>query len=150
MCVFWLIGLLSQNIIYIYICVATSGQDIVGKKGVKERMESMKLRAFVIAIVFLGLFVGQSSASFSDCYTRCFIFCMIDPSQTVCKCTTKCLKQCIFNSDSGNSVSTNSIQHKADSSNLNFCKLGCAFSTCSSLSKKHQPSKYFLFWGYKC
>ncbi|MCD7453392.1 hypothetical protein HAX54_020807 [Datura stramonium] len=104
-------------------------------------MESMKLRAIVTALVFLGFFAGQSNAAFSDCYTRCFIFCMIDPSETVCKCTTKCLKQCIFNSDSDSgSVSTNSVHHKTDSSNLKFCKLGCAFSTCSTVSKKHQPN----------
>ncbi|CAN4086793.1 unnamed protein product [Withania somnifera] len=99
----------------------------------------MKLRALVMAIMVLRMFVGQSSAAFSDCYTRCFIFCMIDPSETVCKCTTKCLKQCIFNSDSG-SVSANSVHHKTDSSNCKFCKLGCAFSTCSTLSQKHQPN----------
>lgn len=106
-------------------------------------MESMKLRALVMALMFLGIFAGQSSASFTDCYTRCFIICMIDPSETVCKCTTKCLKQCIFSSDSDSgSVSTNNVHHKTDSSNRNFCKLGCAFSTCSTISKKHQPSKY--------
>lgn len=105
-------------------------------------MESMKLRALVMALMFMGIFVGQSGAAFTDCYTRCFIFCMIDPSETVCKCTTKCLKQCIFNSDSDSgSVSTN---NKIDSSNHKFCKLGCALSACSTLSKKHQPSKYFL------
>ncbi|KAH0687581.1 hypothetical protein MTR67_015679 [Solanum verrucosum] len=104
-------------------------------------MESMKLRALVMALMFLGIFVGQSSAAFTDCYTRCFIFCMIDPSETVCKCTTKCLKQCIFNSDSDSgSVSTNNVHNKIDSSNLKFCKLGCALSACSTLSKKHQPN----------
>ncbi|KAH0690935.1 hypothetical protein KY289_018293 [Solanum tuberosum] len=45
-------------------------------------MESMKLRSLVMALMFLGVFVGQSSAAFTDCYTRCFIFCMIDPSET--------------------------------------------------------------------
>ncbi|KAJ8553372.1 hypothetical protein K7X08_024050 [Anisodus acutangulus] len=43
-------------------------------------MESMKLK--LMALLLLGMLVGQSSAAFSDCYTRCFIFCMIDPSQT--------------------------------------------------------------------
>lgn len=112
----------------------------------------MKLRAFVFVFVLMafGMFIGKSNASistFRDCYSKCFVFCLIEPSQNLCTCTSRCLKECIFSSDPGNSSSiiTTSNNDVADSKNLNFCKLGCAFSTCSALSTKHQPSKFPLF-----
>ncbi|KAH0666502.1 hypothetical protein KY285_027708 [Solanum tuberosum] len=40
----------------------------------------------------------------------------------------------------GTSIVATSHNDVADSKNLNFCKLGCAFSTCSALSTKHQPN----------
>ncbi|XP_060191122.1 thionin-like protein 2 [Lycium barbarum] len=110
-------------------------------------MELKKLRAFVLVLVAFGVFIGQSRASitsFRDCYSKCFVFCLIEPSQNLCTCTSRCLKECIFNTDPGNSTSIasskNDISRQPDSKNLNFCKLGCAFSTCSALSTKHQPN----------
>ncbi|KAJ8560700.1 hypothetical protein K7X08_022560 [Anisodus acutangulus] len=110
-------------------------------------MDLRKLSAFVLVLFCFGVFIGQSSASitsFRDCYSKCFVFCLIEPSQNLCTCTSRCLKECIFNSDPGNSTSIasskNDVSRQADSKNLNFCKLGCAFSTCSALSTKHQPN----------
>ncbi|XP_022884983.1 thionin-like protein 2 [Olea europaea var. sylvestris] len=94
-------------------------------------MELRILRA-VVLVLALGMLTGQSCASFKDCYTKCFIFCMIEPSETLCSCTTHCLKQCIF-SDSPQGV------HE-DKDNLGFCKLGCAFSMCSTISTKRKPN----------
>ncbi|KAK4374756.1 hypothetical protein RND71_005433 [Anisodus tanguticus] len=110
-------------------------------------MDLRKLSAFVLVLFCFGVFIGQSSASitsFRDCYSKCFVFCLIEPSQNLCTCTSRCLKECIFNSDPGNSTSIasskNDVSRQADGKNLNFCKLGCAFSTCSALSTKHQPN----------
>ncbi|KAI3455398.1 hypothetical protein Pfo_012061 [Paulownia fortunei] len=95
-------------------------------------MEMRKLRALVLVVLAVGMLTGKSNASFKDCYTKCFIFCMIEPSQTLCSCTTHCLKDCIFQE----------IQNEVpeDSDNLGFCKLGCAFSMCSSISTKRTPN----------
>ncbi|KAK4375427.1 hypothetical protein RND71_006104 [Anisodus tanguticus] len=105
-------------------------------------MDLRKLSALVLVLICFGMFIGQSSASitsFRDCYSKCFVFCLMEPSQNLCTCTSRCLKECIFSSDPGNS-SKNEVRRQADSKNLNFCKLGCAFSTCSALSTKHQPN----------
>ncbi|KAL8043144.1 hypothetical protein ABFX02_09G099200 [Erythranthe guttata] len=96
-------------------------------------MEMGKLiRAFVLVVLCVGMLTERSTASFKDCYTKCFIFCMIEPTQTLCSCTTHCLKDCIFQE----------IQNDAseDSDNLGFCKLGCAFSMCSAFSTKRTPN----------
>ncbi|KAG6425376.1 hypothetical protein SASPL_115807 [Salvia splendens] len=97
-------------------------------------MEVRKLlRALVVLVLCVGMLSEKSTAStFKECYTKCFIFCMIEPSQTLCSCTTNCLKDCIFQE----------IQNDVhdDSDNLGFCKLGCAFSMCSAFSSKHKPN----------
>ncbi|KAM7461985.1 hypothetical protein LguiA_030106 [Lonicera macranthoides] len=59
-------------------------------------MEGRKLRAFVIVVLVLGMLIGKSRASFKDCYVKSYVFCIVDPSQTLCSCTTHCLKDCIF------------------------------------------------------
>ncbi|KAL2493388.1 Thionin-like protein 2 [Abeliophyllum distichum] len=86
----------------------------------------------VVVVLVLGMLSGLSSASFKDCYTKCFVFCMIEPTQTLCSCTTHCFKDCIF-SDTPQDV------HE-DMDNLGFCKLGCAFSMCSTISTKQKPN----------
>ncbi|KAG9146843.1 hypothetical protein Leryth_005156 [Lithospermum erythrorhizon] len=98
-------------------------------------MEVIKITTLITVTIFLGLLIGhgKSSDTFKDCYGKCFIFCMIDPAQSLCNCTTSCLKQCIF------SGITPQSHHEHSSNNLNFCKLGCAFSMCSGVSSKHQP-----------
>ncbi|XP_027125384.1 thionin-like protein 2 [Coffea eugenioides] len=96
-------------------------------------MEARKKRALVVMVVVLGLLVGQSAASFKDCYAKCFIFCMIEPSQTLCSCSTHCLKDCIF------PESQNDLRED-QKDNVNFCKLGCAVSICSSISSKGKPN----------
>lgn len=98
-------------------------------------MEVRILRA-VVLVLALGMLTGQCCASFKDCYAKCFIFCMIEPSQTLCSCATHCLKQCIF-PDTPQGVNE-------DVENLGFCKLGCAFSMCSTISTKQKPSNYLL------
>ncbi|KAL3528799.1 hypothetical protein ACH5RR_008121 [Cinchona calisaya] len=96
-------------------------------------MEARKMRALVMMVVVMEVLVGQSAASFRDCYAKCFIFCMIEPSQTLCSCSTHCLKDCIF-SESQNDL------HEDQTNNYDFCKLGCAFSMCSSISSKGKPN----------
>ncbi|PIN09845.1 hypothetical protein CDL12_17575 [Handroanthus impetiginosus] len=97
-------------------------------------MELRKLGALVLVVVLaVGILSEKSSASFKDCYTKCFVFCMIEPSQTLCSCTTHCLKDCIFQEIQND-------LHEQDSDNLGFCKLGCAFSMCSNLSSKRTPN----------
>ncbi|KAK6148884.1 hypothetical protein DH2020_016409 [Rehmannia glutinosa] len=96
-------------------------------------MEMMKLRALVFVVLAMGMLTGKSNASFKDCYTKCFIFCMIEPTQTLCSCTTHCLKDCIFQ-EIQNDVGEDG------SDNLGFCKLGCAFSMCSGFSTKRTPN----------
>ncbi|KAI3463353.1 hypothetical protein Pfo_020016 [Paulownia fortunei] len=96
-------------------------------------MVMRKFRTLVLIVMAVGVLLTQkTSASFKDCYTKCFLSCMIDPSQTLCSCTTHCLKDCIF-SEIPNGV------HE-DSDNLGFCELGCAFSTCSSISTRNKPN----------
>ncbi|CAI9114085.1 OLC1v1014719C1 [Oldenlandia corymbosa var. corymbosa] len=91
----------------------------------------MKFRAFVMVfMVAMGMLVGNSAASFKDCYAKCFIFCMIEPSQTLCSCSTHCLKDCIFSDTPGGLLQ----EDKLITHNHNFCKLGCAFSTCSKIT----------------
>lgn len=96
------------------------------------------MRAILMVVLGVGMLSVKSSASFNDCYTKCFIFCMIEPSQTLCSCTTHCLKDCIF------PQTPDDIREDSDSDNLGFCKLGCAFSKCSTLSSKRTPSKSLL------
>ncbi|KAK4427511.1 hypothetical protein Salat_1520000 [Sesamum alatum] len=91
------------------------------------------MRAVVLVVLGVGMLTERCSASFKDCYTKCFIFCMIEPSQTLCSCTTHCLKDCIFQEIQND-------LHEQDSDNLAFCKLGCAFSMCSTFSTKRTPN----------
>ncbi|KAL3631855.1 hypothetical protein CASFOL_024839 [Castilleja foliolosa] len=97
-------------------------------------MEMRKLKTVgLVALAVVLMVAGKSNASFSDCYTKCFVFCMIEPSQTLCSCTTSCLKDCIFQP-------LQKDVREDGSDNLGFCKLGCAFSKCSSFSTKHTPN----------
>ncbi|KAL6584700.1 hypothetical protein OROMI_003989 [Orobanche minor] len=99
-------------------------------------MEMGKLRSIMVAVMAVGLMAtGKSNAAFKDCYTKCFVFCMIEPSQTLCSCTTHCFKDCIFQE-----MQLNDVHSHQDSDNLAFCNLGCAFSMCSTISTKHTPN----------
>ncbi|XP_051135800.1 thionin-like protein 2 [Andrographis paniculata] len=99
---------------------------------------SISLSLMINAVV--GTTDEQSSSSFKDCYTKCFIFCMIEPSQTLCSCTTHCLKDCIFGSGSGSgSIPNSDNDHQHNLQLGKFCKLGCAFSICSAFTTKHNP-----------
>ncbi|KAL8189309.1 hypothetical protein R6Q57_028875 [Mikania cordata] len=71
--------------------------------------------------------------SFRDCYAKCFIFCMIEPNKSLCTCTTQCLKECIFPS------LPSTMDVDPHTQNLGYCKLGCATSLCSKISKAHNP-----------
>ncbi|KAI5660579.1 hypothetical protein M9H77_29372 [Catharanthus roseus] len=97
-------------------------------------MEVKRLRALVMLVLAMGLIVDQSCASFKDCYAKCFVLCMIEPSQTLCSCTTQCFKECIFS----NPTTVNEFHEQT--SNYDFCKLGCAFTMCSDISKKDKPN----------
>ncbi|KAL6568119.1 hypothetical protein OROHE_003803 [Orobanche hederae] len=106
-------------------------------------MEMGKLRSIVVAVMAVGLMAtGKSNAAFKDCYTKCFVFCMIEPSQTLCSCTTHCFKDCIFQE-----MQLNDVHSHQDSDNLAFCKLGCAFSMCSTISTKHTPRMVIKLMG---
>ncbi|XP_073049700.1 thionin-like protein 1 [Primulina eburnea] len=78
--------------------------------------------------------IPTCESSFRDCYTKCFIFCVIEPSQSLCSCTTRCLKECIFSELTKLEASDNE-----NSDNLGFCKLGCSFSACSTMSTILKP-----------
>lgn len=99
-------------------------------------MEVKKIRALVVLLVMaMGMLAEQSSASFKDCYAKCFVLCMIEPSQTLCSCTTQCFKECIFSN-----TNTTTDEFHEETSNYDFCKLGCAFTMCSDISKKGTPN----------
>ncbi|CAA0839105.1 Thionin-like protein 2 [Striga hermonthica] len=89
----------------------------------------------VLVILAVGLMLtGQSSAGFEECYAKCFVACMINPFNTICSCTTGCLKDCIFRKFQ------NDVREQ-DSDGLDYCKLGCAISMCSNFSTRHAPSQ---------
>ncbi|KAK2984882.1 hypothetical protein RJ640_008647 [Escallonia rubra] len=95
-------------------------------------MKGIREPRLLVILVVLGMVVGQSTATFKDCYAKCFIFCMIEPDHTLCSCTTSCLKECIFPA----ATPQTSIHEES----LGFCKLGCASSLCSKLSTKQNPN----------
>ncbi|KAL3840911.1 hypothetical protein ACJIZ3_025502 [Penstemon smallii] len=105
-------------------------------------MEIGKLRRRLVLVVMgVGLLLitaekcsCAAAASFKDCYTKCFVYCMIEPTETLCSCTTHCFKDCIFQGI----LFQQDADHSSD--NLGFCKLGCAFSMCSGISTKHKPN----------
>ncbi|KAL3721038.1 hypothetical protein ACJRO7_005801 [Eucalyptus globulus] len=76
-----------------------------------------KVKPVFILCLGLGLFLGQATADaeFLGCYARCFVIC--------------CLNHCIHPL----SEFSNDPQY--------FCKLGCAFSSCSNLSSKDNPNE---------
>lgn len=77
---------------------------------------------------------------FTNCYSRCFFFCMIEP-QNLCSCTSICLKKCLDVPP----TTTMDIGRDERKQNLGYCKLGCATSLCSNISKLHNPGTcYFL------
>lgn len=92
----------------------------------KSRVDS----SLLIVCLVLGLLVGQSTASFKDCYKICFISCVIGGKNLV-KCAAKCLKDCVLPASSV--LNSNDAQ--------GFCKLGCASSLCTNLSTKEDPGK---------
>ena len=72
---------------------------------------------------------------------------MIEPSQTLCTCTTRCFKNCILPSIYSSTATTQSRRRFDDlahqhSQNIAFCKLGCASTSCSALSTISNPSKH--------
>ncbi|KAJ9537814.1 hypothetical protein OSB04_030547 [Centaurea solstitialis] len=100
-------------------------------------MEMKVLLKLTMVMVMMMMMVGGCKgdvSSFRDCYGKCFIFCMIEPNKSLCTCTTQCLKECIFPSLLPSSALID--QH---SQNLGYCKLGCATSMCSNISKTHNP-----------
>lgn len=114
-----------------------------------EGAQGGKVRSLVVAMVVAAalLVPGQAgdTGSFKDCYIKCYVFCIIEPSQTLCSCTTQCFKNCILPGDS-TSVTVQRRVDRVSNANQNyaFCKLGCASSLCSNISTSKNPSK-FLF-----
>nr|GEV49388.1 hypothetical protein [Tanacetum cinerariifolium] len=98
----------------------------------------MEIKGFFKFVVIMGMVVSGCRGdvnTFRDCYAKCFIFCMIEPNKSLCTCTTQCLKECIFPSLPG----TNTMAFDPHTQNLGYCKLGCATSLCSNISKAHNP-----------
>lgn len=112
-------------------------------------MEGGKFRSLVVvmAVAAALLAVGQAdTGSFKDCYIKCYVFCIIEPSQTLCSCTTQCFKNCILPGDSPSVTVQRKVDHVSDASqNHAFCKLGCASSLCSNISTSKNPSKSFFY-----
>ncbi|KAL1814432.1 hypothetical protein ACET3Z_017006 [Daucus carota] len=109
-------------------------------------MEGGKLRSVVLvmAVASALLAVGRAgdTGSFKDCYIKCYVFCIIEPSQTLCSCTTQCFKNCILPGGDSNVASVQRRVDHVDDSNQNhaFCKLGCASSLCSNISTNKNPN----------
>uniref|UniRef100_A0A5B7C7R7 Thionin-like protein 2 n=1 Tax=Davidia involucrata TaxID=16924 RepID=A0A5B7C7R7_DAVIN len=95
-------------------------------------MEGGNLRSAVMIVLVLGLFVGQSTASFKKCYAKCFLFCMINIPPTVLPCAVKCLKDCII---------PKPTHHLTQENTHYFCKLGCASSLCTNISTIQNPGE---------
>lgn len=115
-------------------------------------MEGGKFRRVVLVslwVVAALVLTGQcrvSAGSFKDCYIKCYVFCIIEPSQTLCSCTTQCFKDCIL-PPSFTNATTKSLLYdttKANRQSNAFCKLGCASSLCSNISINKNPSKYIF------
>lgn len=110
-----------------------------------------RMKVVHIVVMLLLAFVqdSHSTESFKDCYIKCYVFCVIEPSQTLCTCTTRCFKNCLLPSIFS-TATTQSRHHSDDSSstshhhnqNIAFCKLGCASTSCSALSTINNPSKH--------
>ncbi|KAJ9537813.1 hypothetical protein OSB04_030546 [Centaurea solstitialis] len=128
----------SQNLGYCKLGCATSLCSNISKTHNPEKMEvKALLKVTMVMVMVVGDCRGEEESSFKDCYAKCFIFCMIEPKENLCTCSTLCLKECIFPSLLPSSSSSYAIdQH---SQNLGYCKLGCATSLCSNISKTHNP-----------
>ncbi|PSS01535.1 Thionin-like protein [Actinidia chinensis var. chinensis] len=92
-------------------------------------MDGGKVRALVVVVLVMGMLVGQSSAGFKGCYAKCFMFCMIKPPHSALHCGGKCLKHCIIPSST------------AQPTGHDFCKLGCASTSCTNISTQAEPGE---------
>ncbi|KAL1810514.1 hypothetical protein ACET3Z_027504 [Daucus carota] len=105
-----------------------------------------KIKVAAMLMLLLALVQqSQCNESFKDCYIKCYVFCMIEPSQTLCTCTTRCFKNCILPSIYSSTATTQSRRRSDDlahqhSQNIAFCKLGCASTSCSALSTISNPN----------
>ncbi|KAK4581930.1 hypothetical protein RGQ29_025185 [Quercus rubra] len=88
-------------------------------------MEKRRVGSLVMLCLLLGMLVGQSTASFQDCYTGCFILCFIQ-TRNIPQCSFKCIKDCITPPSTG----INSQY---------FCELGCATYSCTNISTIGNP-----------
>nr|KAJ0213845.1 hypothetical protein LSAT_V11C400198110 [Lactuca sativa] len=61
----------------------------------------------------------------------CLFFCLIEP-QNMCTCTSTCLKKCL---DTPSNTMAMAVDGYGE--NFGYCKLGCATSLCSNISKPH-------------
>ena len=89
--------------------------------------------SLLIVCLVLGLLVvvGESTASFKDCYKICFISCVIGGKNLI-KCAAKCLKDCV--------LPASSVLNLNDAQGF-FCKLGCASTLCTNFSTKEDPGE---------
>ncbi|KAK1434098.1 hypothetical protein QVD17_11016 [Tagetes erecta] len=116
--------------------------------GCKNMMMLMMVMGMMMMMMMMGMVVGQGGAGggagggtgsapnpipFTTCYARCMFFCMIEP-QNACSCTSTCLKKCL---DTPPTTTTMGMDEHAQ--NLGYCKLGCATSLCSNISKQQDP-----------
>ena len=95
-------------------------------------MEARSVNSLLVVCLVLGMVLGQSTASFKDCYVGCVGICAIQPPHNIFKCGLTCFKQCIKPSSAIN-IQTNTHY---------YCKLGCATSMCANISTKENISKF--------
>ncbi|OUZ99719.1 hypothetical protein BVC80_9063g90 [Macleaya cordata] len=93
-------------------------------------MEGKSVRPIVVMLmivaVSMGMFIGQTSASFESCYKQCLSLCShqrIGPPE----CPSICEKRC-------------SLKDQYPSKDHHsYCKLGCAISECTHISTPQDP-----------
>ncbi|OUZ99718.1 hypothetical protein BVC80_9063g89 [Macleaya cordata] len=87
-------------------------------KSVRERMNVV----MVIVVLLMGMFIGQSSASFKKCYDKCMYQCNIEHwGPDVLICPAKCTAKCIFKEAPSNDL------HR-------YCTMGCTSSARTNFS----------------
>ncbi|XP_042757624.1 thionin-like protein 2 [Lactuca sativa] len=104
-----------------------------------KKMVKVMMMIFNIIMMVMGMVSGQDANGttptnpfpFTDCYGRCLFFCLIEP-QNMCTCTSTCLKKCL---DTPSNTMAMAVDGYGE--NFGYCKLGCATSLCSNISKPH-------------
>ena len=106
---------------------------------VTQKMAKKISPIVIVFLVLVGLHAGQSTALFGifgKCYKNCIKGCV--PTLNML-CPVNCLRQCIFHP-------TLAVENNASRTH-HFCKFGCAYSHCSNISTRDDPSQSFSFFS---